>query len=935
MNRFGLAAATAVALVLAADAHAARFVDLAASKAGDGGQIVFRWKGKVDFKVDQPSDRKVRIHFGDPVVRKVQGLVQKLPGHVADVAAGEGGRLITLYLKGPRSVEVRRDGDSVVLALAPPRPAAPPSEVERAASVAPAAGPARPAAAPASAPAHRTAAVVSVDARREKAMTSIRFNWRQDVGAAMFRRNGDLWVVFDSPGRVDVETLRQFGKGLYDTVTQLPVTEQVVLRFPLGGHVSATARRDGTVWALDLAPGPNAPPAQAVVPAIEGEDGRGARVVLPVRGAGAPISLVHPEIGDTVTVFPSRTAGVGVATPLALVETEILASVQGIAVVTRADRARAIARPNGVVIEADRGLSVSRAADRAGRTPTAASGTNAIAPIEGDDAELRQSLQDRIQAGNVQQRNEARVDLARLYLAAGQAPEALGALQAVDVAKLPARLQVPMRAVRAGAHALLGHDAEASADLDDPALMPYRDLSVWRAMIAALRGDWQEAHALTRDKALAGELPDWLRTRYLLISLEAALAVGDLPMAEERLNSLNGAKLNARQAEYRDMLRGHYHKKKGELAEAEAVWKPLLESPDRQSSARARFAYVDLQLGRGAMSSDDAVAELERLTFAWRGDVFEFDVLTRLAALHAERGEYRDALRRLRSAATHFGAVQGAQTVAQEMSALFRRLFLDGAADSLPPVAALGLYEDYRELTPSGADGDEMIRRLADRLAGVDLLPEAADLLDNQVRHRLEGVPRARVGARLALLHLFDRKPAEALEALGASSAADAPAELVRQRRLLEVQALAELKRYDEALKRLDGLDGADVLALRLDIDWRCRDWPNAARTALRLLDGADPAKLDAAQAALVLRAAVGLTLANDGDGLAALRTRFGAAMDGNPVGDLFRGMVGEVLPDPARFREFAMKAGELDTFRAFMAQYRERIRTASLSEMN
>jgi hypothetical protein len=45
--------------------------------------------------------------------------------------------------------------------------------------------------------------------------------------------------------------------------------------------------------------------------------------------------------------------------------------------------------------------------------------------------------------------------------------------------------------------------------------------------------------------------------------------------------------------------------------------------------------------------------------------------------------------------------------------------------------------------------------------------------------------------------------------------------------------------------------------------------------------------------------------------------------------------MVGETMPDPAQFREFALKAAELDTFRAFMAQYRERVRTASLSEMN
>ncbi len=43
-------------------------------------------------------------------------------------------------------------------------------------------------------------------------------------------------------------------------------------------------------------------------------------------------------------------------------------------------------------------------------------------------------------------------------------------------------------------------------------------------------------------------------------------------------------------------------------------------------------------------------------------------------------------------------------------------LFLAGKGDALPPIAALGLFYDFRELTPIGRRGDEMIRRLADRL---------------------------------------------------------------------------------------------------------------------------------------------------------------------------------------------------------------------------
>ena len=64
---------------------------------------------------------------------------------------------------------------------------------------------------------------------------------------------------------------------------------------------------------------------------------------------------------------------------------------------------------------------------------------------------------------------------------------------------------------------------------------------------------------------------------------------------------------------------------------------------------------------------------------------------------------------------------------------------------NVPAVDALGLFYDFRELTPPGRRGDEMIRRLSDRLVSVDLLDQAADLLQHQVDHRLQGAARAQV----------------------------------------------------------------------------------------------------------------------------------------------------------------------------------------------
>ena len=85
----------------------------------------------------------------------------------------------------------------------------------------------------------------------------------------------------------------------------------------------------------------------------------------------------------------------------------------------------------------------------------------------------------------------------------------------------------------------------------------------------------------------------------------------------------------------------------------------------------------------------------------------------------------------------------------------------------------MSLFYDFRELTPAGRRGDEMIRRLADRLVAVDLLGQAAELLQHQVDNRLQGAARAQVAARLAVIYLMNRKPDRALATLRATRAAD------------------------------------------------------------------------------------------------------------------------------------------------------------------
>src|SRR5581483_4989037 len=100
----------------------------------------------------------------------------------------------------------------------------------------------------------------------------------------------------------------------------------------------------------------------------------------------------------------------------------------------------------------------------------------------------------------------------------------------------------------------------------------------------------------------------------------------------------------------------------------------------------------------------------------------EIEALKMLAHLYTADGRYRDAFYVMRAAIAAHPHSDMTRQIQQEAAATFDALFLAGKDDAMPAIDALALFYDFRELTPVGNRGDEMIRRLADRLVSVDLL---------------------------------------------------------------------------------------------------------------------------------------------------------------------------------------------------------------------
>jgi hypothetical protein len=465
-------------------------------------------------------------------------------------------------------------------------------------------------------------------------------------------------------------------------------------------------------------------------------------------------------------------------------------------------------------------------------------------------------------------------------------------------------------------------------DLSNPFVGNQHEAPLWRAVANAKLGKWAEARESFRNAEVAlGNLPIELQRNLLKDMIRAFIEAGDVAGATRQLNDFELIGIPRELEPAMSVLTGRLAEALGRTEDALRAYRAATDSWDRPAAAAGRLREILLQHARGNINRPDAIIDLETLTTIWRGDETEAEALQLLARLYTEEGRYRDAFRVMRTALAVHPHSDLTRRIQEEAAMTFDGLFLAGKGDSLPAVDALALFYDFRELTPIGRRGDEMIRRLADRLVSVDLLYQAGELLQHQIDHRLQGAARAQVAARLAVIYLMDRKSDRALAALRNTRIAGLSVDLRNQRLLLEARALSAGGRHEVAIEVIENVPGREAIRTRSDIYWAARDWRKAAEQ-LELLLGArweEFTPLTDTERADVLRAAIGYTLGDDSIGLIRLREKFAAKMGEGPDRRAFEVVTAPIGTDGAEFREIARSIAAVDTLEAFLRDLRAR----------
>ena len=866
-----------------------------------------------------------------------------------------------------------------VAAAAPPAPAAPPTEAKSVpaaaapASQSPAAAEAaegKPASQEAKAAAHSTAvaepkaveerpaptlqsaspggaeaaphgksgAALAVELSRDGRNLKLLFPFPSPTPAAVFVRADALWIVFDATAAIDVSALDGEASRTIRSAEVFNAAGAAVVRLRLDRpHLSSVAS-EGAGWTITIGDTIFAHTrALELTRSMFGHDH--AAVAIRFEEPHQQHRIRDPDTGDDLLVITGLAPVRGFINEQDFVEFRVLASAQGVAVEPVADDLKVEIAADKVVVVRPGGLTLSSSLHSVLR----GSGLRPVifdSQLWGFDRdstyiERQAHLIDAAAAAPTSKRLLPELDLARFYIARDMYPEAKGVLDVALSEDHNATGDITASVLRAVTEVMMNRPEDALKDLSAPTIGNQHDAPLWRALAYACQGKWAAARENFKSvEATIATLPIELQRTALKDEMRAAIEVGDYATAADQLHDLETIGLPRELQPAMSVLIGRLSEGRGRKEDALAAYQTAADSWDRPAAAQGKLRAVAMRYALGELRREDVISQLETLTTVWRGDQTEVEALQILARLYTEEGRYRDSFYVMRSAMAAHPNSDLTKRIQDEAAASFEALFLAGKGDGLPAIDALALFYDFRELTPIGRRGDEMIRRLADRLVSVDLLDQAAELLQYQVDRRLQSAARAQVATRLAVIYLMNRKPDRALATLQGTRSGDLANELRHQRLLLEARALSDLRRHDVALEVIARIEGREAIRLRSDILWAARRW-GASAEQIELYYGERWKQwqpLNEIERSDILRAATGYALSEDALGLSRFREKFAAKMAQTPDARAFEIVSAPLGTSGAEFRNIAGAAASVDTLESFLRDMQARYPDASAS---
>ncbi|MBL1421462.1 MAG: hypothetical protein COC24_013210 [Alphaproteobacteria bacterium] len=776
---------------------------------------------------------------------------------------------------------------------------------------------------------------VKVEALRSNREYKITFPFKDDIAVAAFELNDLFWLVFEKKIDFDISELEAVAPELIKVVDVQVIDNSTTVRLKFDKRLLPGLGAMNSDWILSI--GELVLIDTKVVKLARKYKQNGHAIVqVNMSDLGKVHWFTDEKLGDRIAVITAKGPARGILKTHNFVEFAALPTVHGLMFQAIADDINVAANFDQAVISSREGLSLTVGQNYSRQLSVLNNGDiKRPSAIEFKDlrrdawqfTDRRRELNKLIDDAETEKDQSIyRLEMIEFLLSYQMANEALGML-AFEKFKAPTSANsARYKSLEGAAYTLAGKYNTAMNALSAVSIRNNKTAKLFRAYALSKTGAHQESiKEFDASQEMLAQLPPKMEANFLIAAVESALEIPNLNAAQKHLIMLgNVMETDFQKAKYW-MLMARFSEMNDEVPEAILRYRAAADYDIRPVSAEANGKLSMLEYQTGVIKIDEAIDQLSGNVMMWRGDKIEQTNTLNLGKLYMDKGKYREGFALLKTAVSKFDSAEIGRDTAKYMSEVFEALYLGGKASEMLPFKALGLFYDFRELTPIGRKGDEMIRNLADRLIDVDLLDQAIELLDHQVNKRLTGIAKADVAAKLAMVQLLNYQPEKTIVTIAKTRIANMPTHITRKRDLLEARALVEIGRTQSAITRLEGYRGKDVSAIKSEAYWRGSYWQKAGEEFETMVANRwqDDVPLLDNERHILLRSAIAYKMAEDDLALGRLRKQYMRKMENTSHAGSFNLVVDEAATDAVGFRKLAREIAEVDLLKEFISDFR------------
>lgn len=774
----------------------------------------------------------------------------------------------------------------------------------------------------------KVAGKAKVEYSTEGDIEKLKFTFTTPVAAAVFERFGFYWLVFYTEDQVnlpeDLKKSKLFSatKKLSPSKSELISTDNLmkvvatplIFNLELNKKVYAVAQKSDNVWELEFDPGID----YKQEGALSIQDTQDSWQIA-AKGLTGRVTVKDEFTNDYVEVFPLLEPGfLSDKTTTAKFISE--KSVQGLVLKTIGQAE--IKSPEKDKLVVYKGATVEQTAQTTEQPVAPAQPTGPTRPLYAFQ-KWQQLKADDYRKQESKLRDGDRIEFGKFLFSQG--------LYAEAAVNLQGQRGTDASFLTGASYYMLGRYDESAKIFDSLILPPDVDaneLLLWKA--AAQFDLSQVKPSLSKPVDMTGffmpknldNYPDEIRNKLIFSIAEKQTADGKYDDATKSLSMLPKSPVETPSQSYMKYLQGKIFAGQNKKDRAREIWAEVVKAgTDRESQAKSNYEIIIQDYNAGRINAAEAIQRLNDIRILWRGDVFEYTLLSQLSDLYLKNGDSYEALATSKEVLSSFPNFPHNLVIANKMRELYQKELTANFADKDKAFRALTIYYEFEELKPPGEQGDQLTLQLADALARFDLLTDAVKVLKKYADKITDPAQKAEIGTRIAILNYLNNKPKDALDDLKNSNAPNLPNYLVQERRILEVRCLIEVGDLEKAQSMLSSLPDEQAFRFKADIAWHKKDWAQMIDSYVQLTQRNDED---------IMRMGIGYVMLEDKKASQDLAKRYGEQMEHSPYAQNFL-YVTDVDNVDYRNLDASLK---LDKTEELLQKYRDRIKKTGLDSV-